>query len=220
MPASGKGEVSRIRPGGTREDSGSGCGHGGCDTGAVKAAGLPVTDENLGAMSGKLRSELGMDAIARITIPLIEAEAAPVVLVDGIRGITKWRRFGSTSRTSHSSGSYPHLRRATGGSRTGGGLTILSHCRRTPGPRRAGTRVGAWASSCAGRLYGRNEGTLEEFTQRSGPALPPGGENMSLLSRIFHPHRKSGSRETGSVGIDGDRLYWLGDRRRRELPPG
>ena len=122
MPASGKGEVSRI----ARELGIPVVVMGDVIRERVKAAGLPVTDENLGAMSGKLRSELGMDAIARITIPLIEAEAAPVVLVDGIRGITKWRRFGSTSRTSHSSGSYPHLRRATGGSRTGGGLTILS----------------------------------------------------------------------------------------------
>ena len=82
MPASGKGEVSRI----ARDLGIPVVVMGDAIRERVREAGLPATDANLGAMSGKLRSDLGMDAIARITIPAIEAETAPVVLVDGIRG--------------------------------------------------------------------------------------------------------------------------------------
>ena len=82
MPASGKGEVSRI----ARDLGIPVVVMGDAIRERVRKAGLPATDANLGAMSGKLRSDLGMDAIARITIPAIEAETAPVVLVDGIRG--------------------------------------------------------------------------------------------------------------------------------------
>lgn len=82
MPASGKGEVSKIAGdlgipvvvmGDTIRKQ-------------VIEAGLSPTDANLGAMSTELRSKFGMDAIAQLTIPLIKAESAPVVLVDGIRG--------------------------------------------------------------------------------------------------------------------------------------
>ncbi|HNQ33472.1 MAG TPA: dephospho-CoA kinase [Methanoculleus sp.] len=82
MPASGKGEVSRI----ARDLGIPVVVMGDAIREKVKEAGLPLTDANLGAISGKLRADLGMDAIARITIPVIEATAAPVVLVDGIRG--------------------------------------------------------------------------------------------------------------------------------------
>ena len=82
MPASGKGEVSKI----ARDLGIPVVVIGDAIRMRAAEAGLPATDANLGAISGKLRSELGMDAIARITIPLIEAAAAPVVLVDGIRG--------------------------------------------------------------------------------------------------------------------------------------
>ncbi len=82
MPASGKGEVSKI----ARELGIPVVVMGDAIRERVKKAGLPATDENLGAVSGRLRSDLGMDAIARLCIPLIEAESAPVVLVDGIRG--------------------------------------------------------------------------------------------------------------------------------------
>ncbi|HUU75279.1 MAG TPA: dephospho-CoA kinase [Methanoregulaceae archaeon] len=82
LPASGKGEFSRIA----------------ATTGipivvmgdvirqAVEEAGLPVTDANLGATATKLRAEDGMAAIAKRCIPLIESLSSPVVLVDGIRG--------------------------------------------------------------------------------------------------------------------------------------
>ncbi len=82
MPASGKGEVSRI----ARDLGIPVVVMGDAIREKVKEAGLPLTDANLGAISGKLRADLGMDAVARITIPVIEATAAPVVLVDGIRG--------------------------------------------------------------------------------------------------------------------------------------
>jgi dephospho-CoA kinase len=82
MPASGKGEVSRI----ARALGIPVVVMGDAIREQVKEAGLPPTDANFGAVAGKLRADLGMDAIARITIPLIEAASAPVVLVDGIRG--------------------------------------------------------------------------------------------------------------------------------------
>ncbi len=82
MPASGKGEVSRI----ARDLGIPVVVMGDAIRERVKEAGLLPTDANCGAIAGKLRADLGMDAIARITIPAIEARAAQVVLVDGIRG--------------------------------------------------------------------------------------------------------------------------------------
>ncbi|MDN7012802.1 flagellar hook-basal body complex protein FliE [Methanoculleus sp. FWC-SCC3] len=82
MPASGKGEASRI----ARDLGIPVVVMGDAIRERVKEAGLPPTDANFGAIAGKLRVDLGMDAIARITIPRIEATGAPVVLVDGIRG--------------------------------------------------------------------------------------------------------------------------------------
>ncbi|KAF5059904.1 AAA domain protein [anaerobic digester metagenome] len=82
MPASGKGEASGI----ARELGIPVVVMGDAIRERVKEAGLPLTDANCGAIAGKLRVDLGMDAIARITIPRIEATGAPVVLVDGIRG--------------------------------------------------------------------------------------------------------------------------------------
>jgi dephospho-CoA kinase len=82
MPASGKGEASRI----ARDLGIPVVVMGDAIRERVKEAGLPPTDANSGAIAGKLRADLGMDDIARNTIPVIEAESAPVVLVDGIRG--------------------------------------------------------------------------------------------------------------------------------------
>jgi len=82
MPASGKGEVSRI----ARDLGIPVVVMGDAIREQVRLAGLEPTDANCGAIAGKLRADLGMDAIARITVPAIEAAAAPVVLVDGIRG--------------------------------------------------------------------------------------------------------------------------------------
>jgi dephospho-CoA kinase len=82
LPASGKGEVSKI----ARDMGIPVVVMGDAIREQVNEAGLEATDSNLGAMAQHLRSKLGMDAIARITIPLIEAQSAPVVMVDGIRG--------------------------------------------------------------------------------------------------------------------------------------
>lgn len=82
MPASGKGEFSRIA----------------ADRGipvvvmgdmirrAVAASGLPLTDENMGKVSAELRGAYGMDAVAHLTVPAVEETGAPVALIDGIRG--------------------------------------------------------------------------------------------------------------------------------------
>ncbi len=82
LPASGKGEFSRI----AQEEGIPVVVMGDVIRTAVQEAGLPVTDENLGACANRFRRDEGMDAIARRCVPVIEALDAPVVLVDGIRG--------------------------------------------------------------------------------------------------------------------------------------
>lgn len=82
LPASGKGEFSHIA---------AAMGFpvvvmGDVIREAVRNAGLPLSDENLGSMANALRKEGGMAAIAERSIPVIEGQKAPVVLVDGIRG--------------------------------------------------------------------------------------------------------------------------------------
>ncbi len=82
MPASGKGEFSRIA---------AGMGipvivMGDMIRKAIQEAGLEPNDTNFGAMANQLRNEHGMDAIARLCIPEIQKLPAPLVLVDGIRG--------------------------------------------------------------------------------------------------------------------------------------
>ncbi len=82
MPASGKGEFSKIA---------SAMGipvivMGDMIRRAVAAAGLEPNDENFGATANRLREERGMDAIAALCVPEIQKLGAPLVLVDGIRG--------------------------------------------------------------------------------------------------------------------------------------
>jgi dephospho-CoA kinase len=82
LPASGKGEFSKIA---------AGMGvpvivMGDMIRNAVKEGGLDPTDANLGAMANKLRAEQGMDAIAHLCVPEIQRQTASLVLVDGIRG--------------------------------------------------------------------------------------------------------------------------------------
>lgn len=82
MPGSGKGEFSRIARtlaipvivmgDVIREE-------------AVRQK-LPGTDANLGEIASRLRKDRGMAAIAELTLPAIEREDAPLVVVDGIRG--------------------------------------------------------------------------------------------------------------------------------------
>ncbi|MFA4861940.1 dephospho-CoA kinase [Methanoregula sp.] len=89
LPASGKGEFSKIA---------TGMGipvivMGDMIRNAVKAAGLEPTDANFGLTANRLRAEGGMDAIARLCIPEIQARPEPLVLVDGIRGETEVALF-------------------------------------------------------------------------------------------------------------------------------
>ncbi len=91
LPASGKGEFSKIA---------DGMGipvivMGDMIRKAVNESGLDPTDANLGAIANKLRQERGMDAIAHLCVPEIQRQTAPLVLVDGIRGdaeVTLFRR--------------------------------------------------------------------------------------------------------------------------------
>jgi len=82
LPASGKGEFSRI----AGEMGIPLVVMGDVIREVVKEEGLLVTDANLGAVAHRLRREEGMAAIARRALPRIRACNAPLVLVDGIRG--------------------------------------------------------------------------------------------------------------------------------------
>ena len=91
LPASGKGEFSKIA---------AGMGvpvivMGDVIRNAVKEGGLDPSDTNLGAIANKLRAERGMDAIAHLCVPEIQRQTAPLVLVDGIRGDTEVAVFRS-----------------------------------------------------------------------------------------------------------------------------
>ena len=82
LPASGKSEFSKIA---------EGMGipvivMGDMIRRAVSVAGLEPNDTNFGATANRLRAEAGMDAIAKLCIPEIQMQSAPLVLVDGIRG--------------------------------------------------------------------------------------------------------------------------------------
>jgi dephospho-CoA kinase len=61
----------------------------------VIAEGLPLSDENIGATSRKLREDFGMEAIAMLTAEEIKKQHADVVVVDGIRGDAEIRYFQS-----------------------------------------------------------------------------------------------------------------------------
>ena len=89
LPASGKGEFSKIA---------EGLGipvviMGDVIRNAVKKAGLPPSDENLGAMANRLRAERGMDAIAILCVDAVKEQKARLVLIDGIRGDAEVRVF-------------------------------------------------------------------------------------------------------------------------------
>ena len=82
MPGSGKGEFSRI----ARSLAIPVIVMGDVIREEALRLGLPGTDANLGEIAGRLRKDRGMDAIAALTLPAIEKEDAPLVVVDGIRG--------------------------------------------------------------------------------------------------------------------------------------
>jgi len=89
LPASGKGEFSRI----AAELGVPVIVMGDVIRNAVKEAGLPPTDENMGLIANRLRQAEGMDAIALRCVPLVLATKAPLVLIDGIRGDAEVRIF-------------------------------------------------------------------------------------------------------------------------------
>ncbi len=92
FPASGKGEFSRI----AGEMGIPVVVMGDVIREETRNAGLPPTDENLGAVAQQLRQNGGMDEIARRCVPRIRNINAPVVLVDGIRGDAEVRLFRET----------------------------------------------------------------------------------------------------------------------------
>jgi len=89
MPASGKGEFAKIA-----SDMGIPViVMGDMIRNAVKTAGLEPTDTNFGLTASRLRAEQGMDAVAKLCIPEVEHQTAPLVLIDGIRGDSEVKRF-------------------------------------------------------------------------------------------------------------------------------
>jgi dephospho-CoA kinase/pyruvate-formate lyase-activating enzyme len=89
LPASGKGEFARI----ASEMKIPVIVMGDIIRNEVKAKGLEPTDTNFGVIANRLRSELGMDAIAKLCIPEVEKQTAPLVLIDGIRGDSEVKLF-------------------------------------------------------------------------------------------------------------------------------
>lgn len=89
MPASGKGEFSRI----AQTMGIPVIVMGDMIRKAVQDAGLVPDDTNFGATANRLRAERGMDAIAQLCVPEIQRQSAPLVLVDGIRGDTEVALF-------------------------------------------------------------------------------------------------------------------------------
>jgi dephospho-CoA kinase len=90
-PASGKGEFSKI----AREMGIPIVVMGDVIRKELENAGLKQTDRNMGEMSRCLRQGLGMDALAKLSIPLIEGHKSKVVLVDGIRGDAEVETFAN-----------------------------------------------------------------------------------------------------------------------------
>jgi dephospho-CoA kinase len=89
FPASGKGEFSKI----ALEIGIPVVVMGDVIRGKVQESGLPLTDTNLGSTANRLRATQGMDAIARLCIPVIESQRSPIVVVDGIRGDSEVKAF-------------------------------------------------------------------------------------------------------------------------------
>jgi len=89
LPASGKGEFARV----VADQGIPVIVMGDMIRREVAKENLPPTDTNMGAVANRLRADHGMDAIARLCIPVIRGQAVPVVLVDGIRGDAEVRLF-------------------------------------------------------------------------------------------------------------------------------
>ena len=161
MPASGKGEFSKIA---------AGMGipvivMGDMIRNAVRAAGLEPNDANFGATANRLRAERGMDAIAQLCIPEIQKQDAPLVLVDGIRGDTEIslfrKHFTGFIVISIDSSFENRLTRIAARARSDDFTTADALKNRD-------TRELGWGLGNALKmadLHLKNEGTLDEFTR-------------------------------------------------------
>jgi dephospho-CoA kinase len=160
LPASGKGEFSKIA---------AGMGipvivMGDMIRNAVRAAGLEPNDTNFGATANRLRSERGMDAIAQLCIPEIQAKTESLVLVDGIRGDTEValfrRSFPGFSLISIDSSFENRLARIAARARSDDFTTADALHNRDE-------RELSWGLGNALKiadLHVKNEGTLDQFT--------------------------------------------------------
>lgn len=161
MPASGKGEFSKIA---------AGMGipvivMGDMIRKAVREAGLEPNDTNFGATANRLRAEHGMDAIARLCIPEIRNQAAPLVLIDGIRGDTEIalfrKNFSGFTVISIDSAFDKRLERIAARARSDDFTTADALHNRDE--RELGWGLGNALKMAD--LHLKNEGTLEEFTR-------------------------------------------------------
>lgn len=160
MPASGKGEFSKIA---------AGMGipvivMGDMIRNAVRALGLEPNDTNFGATANRLRAEQGMDAIAKLCVPEIKKQAAPLVLVDGIRGDTEIalfrKAFSGFTVISIDSSFDNRLARIAARARSDDFTT--AGALRNRDERELGWGLGNALKMAD--IHLKNEGTLEEFT--------------------------------------------------------
>ena len=94
-PASGKGEFSRI----AAENGIPVVVMGDIIRNRTRAAGLELTDENVGATARALRAELGMDAVAILTAEEVKKLDVKTAVIDGIRGDAEISYFRSVFET-------------------------------------------------------------------------------------------------------------------------
>ena len=167
LPASGKGEFSKIA---------AGMGipvivMGDMIRKAVSNAGLEPNDTNFGAMANRLRAEGGMDAIAKLCIPEIKKQSAPLVLIDGIRGdaeVAIFRHnFSGFTLVSIDSSFANRLARIAARARSDDFTTADALRNRDEREQ----RWGLLAALQSADMHISNEGTLEEFSRGIGALL-------------------------------------------------
>ncbi len=167
LPASGKGEFSRI----AREMGIPVIVMGDVIRKAVFAAGMEPTDENMGFISRKLREERGMAAIAEECIPVIEEEKAGTVLVDGIRGDAEVdalkEHFPDFFLVAIDAPDASRLARLAGRGRPDDAATLEELTARD----RREERWGLFAAMGKADLHIENRGSLQEFREKSREVL-------------------------------------------------
>ena len=82
MPASGKSEAATV----AREMGIPVVVMGDIVRAHMHTMGVKINEKNVGLTANKLREEHGMDAIAKMCIPIIKSQKSNVVVIDGIRG--------------------------------------------------------------------------------------------------------------------------------------